>query len=228
MSPNGAKDLVLSSGFLAFARHVGVLKAIEETGQPIDAVMGTSSGALTGALWSAGMSAADIGEELSKRRPMAFMRPHFPPWRGVFHLDRMIAYLHTLLPATFEELPRPFAVGVIRPGGAHHLLHSGPLAPAVAASCAMPWVFRAIELGGETYQDGGTTDRLGMDAWRGWRPGEQAIAHQVNRTAGADVAADMTGVVLIETPRSGANFLSLGDFQSQVEQARVLALAQLR
>jgi predicted acylesterase/phospholipase RssA len=38
-------DLILSSGFLAFARHVGVLKVIEEKGIVVDGICGTSSGA---------------------------------------------------------------------------------------------------------------------------------------------------------------------------------------
>ena len=47
-------DLVLSSGFLAFARHVGVLRAVERSGQDVTGVCRTSSGALVGALWAAG------------------------------------------------------------------------------------------------------------------------------------------------------------------------------
>ena len=41
-------DLVLSSGFLAFALHAGFLQAVEDVGLPVRGVMGTSAGALIG------------------------------------------------------------------------------------------------------------------------------------------------------------------------------------
>ena len=47
-------DIVLSSGFLAFAAHAGFLAAVEDVGIKVRGVMGTSSGAITGALYAAG------------------------------------------------------------------------------------------------------------------------------------------------------------------------------
>nr|MBA2319938.1 patatin-like phospholipase family protein [Deltaproteobacteria bacterium] len=69
-------DLVLSSGFLAFARHTGFLAAVEELGLPVDAVCGTSSGALVGALWTSGLPALDILALVASRRPIAWAAPH--------------------------------------------------------------------------------------------------------------------------------------------------------
>ena len=34
-------DILLSSGFLAFARHIGVLRAVEQTDTPIEGVFGS-------------------------------------------------------------------------------------------------------------------------------------------------------------------------------------------
>ena len=53
-------DLVLSSGFLAFAAHSGFLEAVTEAALPIHSVMGTSSGALSGSLFCAGYSPAEV------------------------------------------------------------------------------------------------------------------------------------------------------------------------
>lgn len=53
-------DLVLSSGFLAFAYHSGFLEAVAEAGIRVRGVMGTSSGALSGALYSAGYSPIEV------------------------------------------------------------------------------------------------------------------------------------------------------------------------
>lgn len=57
--------LVLSGGGARGAAHVGVLKVLEEMRVPIDAVAGTSMGAVVGGLYASGMSAAEIEGLLS-------------------------------------------------------------------------------------------------------------------------------------------------------------------
>ncbi len=52
--------LVLSGGGARGAAHVGVLKVLEELNIPIDAIAGTSMGAVVGGLYAAGMSAGEI------------------------------------------------------------------------------------------------------------------------------------------------------------------------
>jgi NTE family protein len=52
--------LVLSGGGARGLAHVGVLKVLEEHRVPIDAIAGTSMGAVIGGLYSAGMSPAEI------------------------------------------------------------------------------------------------------------------------------------------------------------------------
>jgi len=44
-------DLILSSGYCAFARQVGVLAAVEDFKIPIDRCVGTSSGSLAASLY---------------------------------------------------------------------------------------------------------------------------------------------------------------------------------
>jgi NTE family protein len=52
--------LVLSGGGARGAAHVGVIRALEELRIPIDAVAGTSMGAVVGGLYAAGLSGAEI------------------------------------------------------------------------------------------------------------------------------------------------------------------------
>ena len=54
--------LVLSGGGARGFAHVGVLKAIESLGIPVDVVTGTSMGAMIGGAWAAGYSAQEIEE----------------------------------------------------------------------------------------------------------------------------------------------------------------------
>jgi NTE family protein len=57
--------LVLSGGGARGVAHVGVLKVLEELRIPIDAIAGTSMGAVVGGLYASGMSAAQIERELA-------------------------------------------------------------------------------------------------------------------------------------------------------------------
>ena len=52
--------LVLSGGGAAGIAHIGVLKALEERGIPIDYITGTSAGALVGSLYACGYSPEEI------------------------------------------------------------------------------------------------------------------------------------------------------------------------
>jgi NTE family protein len=52
--------LVLSGGGARGAAHIGVLKVLEEHRVPVDAIAGTSMGAVVGGLYASGLTAADI------------------------------------------------------------------------------------------------------------------------------------------------------------------------
>lgn len=56
--------LALSGGGARGGAHVGVIKAIEELGIPVDYIAGTSMGAIIGALYATGYSAAQIEDVL--------------------------------------------------------------------------------------------------------------------------------------------------------------------
>ena len=197
-------------------------------------MVGTSSGALAGACLAAGWSAERVFAELTADRPLAFVRPSWLPWRGVLDLGPMVAHLRTLLPATFAELPVPLSVGVVGPAG-HRLIASGPLPEAVAASCAIPYVFRPIALGGEHLADGGAADRTGLAAWRASHPDELPIVHLLERSHNRDrpdprepTPALLDGLTVVRSPRSGASLWSLGDVAARRDATRARTVAALR
>lgn len=220
-----SRDLILSSGFLAFARHVGFLRAVEGAGLETGAICGTSSGALVASLWAAGLPAERIGEELSARPPARWMRLSLRPWRGLCRIEPVIARLRELLPATFAELQRPLGLGAMDRAKNHYLLTDGPLPEAVAASCAIPYVFQPVSLGGRRLWDGGAVDRLGLAGWRGWRPGRAGLVHWVEGTRGKEPGAELAGLKIVRTPPSGASFFDLKDFDAQAREARDLTAA---
>src|SRR5574344_81868 len=64
--------LVLSGGGAKGLTHIGVIRALEENGIPIDYVTGTSMGAIVGSLYAMGYSPDDMVELLSS--------PDFKRW----------------------------------------------------------------------------------------------------------------------------------------------------
>ena len=192
-------DVVLSSGFLAFGSHCGFLSALEDScamtapapapapaggaraGPRLRGVMGTSSGAITGSLLASGYTASEIEEIILTRPPVSHLRlSGFPRifTTGVYSMRSLVDYLGEYLPRTFEELERPFAVGVVdRQTRKYELISSGPLVEAVVASAAVPFLFQPIDarLGARKgdragrrrqYVDGGIVDRVGVKHWR--------------------------------------------------------------
>ncbi len=221
-------DLVLSSGFLAFAAQAGFLAAVQDVGLDVDGLCGTSSGALAGALWAAGHDAHTVFDELTARSPLAWLTPHASIWRGAFRLDGVVEQLGEWLPPRFEDLERPLGVGVATADGGHAVITSGPLPEAVAASCAVPHLFVPITLEGRQVHDGGAVDRTALRAWRALRPDASLVLHRIERSAGTD--ADDGAVPLlaeVRSPRSGAQLWSLGDARGRFEATRHQAAATL-
>lgn len=71
---NGRVGLVLSGGASRGLAHVGVLKALEEHGIPVDYVTGTSMGSIIGAFYAAGYSPAEI-EQIAIRESQRWLEP---------------------------------------------------------------------------------------------------------------------------------------------------------
>ena len=186
-----------------------------------------SAGALAGALWAAGWTASEILEALTESTPLSQVAMHWPPWEGLFDLGPVRSLLSTQLPRRFSDLPIPLGVGVADLNRSPHLLTDGPLESAVAASCAVPWLFAPVEVQGVLWIDGGVADRTALRAWRAHRPNTQVVLHRVERTAGADHDEDLTAVRVVSSPRSGARLWNLGDVRARYERTRTTALRVL-
>ena len=169
---NGCRvGLALSGGAARSIAHIGILKAFREGGVPIDAIAGTSGGAVIGLLYAAGVTVDDM------ERVALTLR-----WRDLagFSLSRMglisIKPLQRLLsslvgPVKLENLPVAFAVvatNLVR--RERHIFRTGDGIQAVLASSAMPHVYRPIDIDGDLYSDGGIVEYLPMSALEAYRP----------------------------------------------------------
>ncbi len=168
--------LGLSSGFFGFFAHAGVVSVLEEEGLRPARIVGSSAGALVGALWGAGVPAPRLRMEL-----LALRREHFwDPWPGIGLLRGRLfrARLESILPVrSFEECPTPVALSAYDVLGFRTaVLRCGPLAPAIHASCAAPVLFQPVRIGARLYSDGGVRDRHGLAALG---PGERVLYHHL-------------------------------------------------
>lgn len=183
-----AVDVVLSSGFLAFGSHCGFLQAVQDANLEITGIMGTSSGALVGSLFAAGLTPLEILDEFGSVTPIERIQLSAEPWRGIFDLAPAIERLRVLVPENFEDLQTQLAVGVVSSKNkTYGLITSGSLPEAVVASAAVPVLFSPVRIPGRTdtpHIDGGIKSRVGLEAWRGLnREQKPAAVHVVGRSS---------------------------------------------
>lgn len=147
--------LALGGGAVRGTAHIGVLKAFEEEGIPVDLIVGTSAGSLIGALYAGGVDCAAMERMLGKVGWMSLAEPCWP--RGGFLTSRRTrSFLDRLIgPVTIEQLRIPFAaVAGDATTGQEVILREGRVADAVRASTAIPGIFRPVELDGRLLVDG--------------------------------------------------------------------------
>lgn len=177
--------LALGSGGARGLAHIAVIEALDEMGIKPVAIAGTSIGALIGAAYAAGMSGKDIrhhvlgmahGRGEMRRRLMKSRAGTFADLlSGDLGLATQIdaekacaQFLPENLPADFSALEIP--LGVIATDLHRRQeapLSSGALRPALAASIAIPGIFRPVTIDGRILIDGGTTNPLPYDRLTG-------------------------------------------------------------
>jgi predicted acylesterase/phospholipase RssA len=165
--------LVLGGGGPRGLAHIGVLQALEDLHVPVDAVGGTSIGALVGSGYALGYD----GAECERRTFAAIARAGrlFPPTLPVLSVSsprKVNQVLEEILARGRAEdcwLPT-FAVSA-NLSRAEVVVHErGPLVHNVRASIAIPGILPPVRSGGDLLVDGGVLDNLPVDVMRS-RPG---------------------------------------------------------
>ncbi len=165
-SPHTA--FVLGGGGLLGAAEVGMLRALLERGIVPDLVVGSSVGAFNGVFLAADPADATVERLVQSWKGIS--------GRGIFEgslavqlgtLFRTGTHLHSneplrriledeLGPAKFADLAIPFeCVAACIEEAGPRWFSSGPVVPAVLASCAVPGLLPPIEIDGQHFLDGG-------------------------------------------------------------------------
>lgn len=152
--------LVLGGGGARAFAHVGVLQVLEEHRVPVDAIVGSSLGAVVGGLYASGIPPDRIAQTLASI-----------DWSttsgGDFSLLMNSLVRHADGVADLSRLPIPFsAVATDLETGERTWLVQGPLSRAMRASYSATGVIQPLRLNGRLLADGALVDSLPVDAAR--------------------------------------------------------------
>jgi NTE family protein len=172
--------VALGGGGARGLAHIHVIEVLDELGIRPVLISGASIGAVMGAAMAAGMTGREIREHtlaaighpsrimnrLWSLRPTRFSDVVAGGFRvGQFNLERILkAFLPETLPETFEDLSIPLKVVTADYyAQCECVCDSGPLFPAIAASAALPAVFRPVVISGRVMIDGGLWNPVPFD-----------------------------------------------------------------
>lgn len=160
--------------------HIHVIEVLDELGITPVAISGTSVGAIMGSAMASGMSGQDIrsflDETLNDPKEIAVRawKARRPSWRAVFsegvsvgqfNIERILsAFLPEQIPQNFEDLKIPTKLIATDYYGHHEtVMEQGDLHSAIAASAAIPAVFKSVKRDGRFLIDGGIYNPLPFD-----------------------------------------------------------------
>jgi NTE family protein len=176
--------LALGGGGARGLAHIHVIETFDELGIRPTAIAGSSIGAIMGAAMASGMRGVDIREHsiqvlanraevmnrLWQLRPKSIVGVLANAFRFTqFDIERIIAtFLPKEIPATFEALQIPLHVTATDFYGQCELDFSeGDLYSAIAASAAIPALFRPVQRNGRILIDGGIYNPVPFDLLEG-------------------------------------------------------------
>ena len=159
--------------------HIHVIRALDDLGIRPAAISGASIGAIMGAAMSSGMSGDEIGDYalglLGNRADMIarlFRRPSTVAATvdrgfrlGQFDLQRIVQnFMPDTIPHEFSALTIPLSVIATDFYGHHETVFTeGELWSALAASAAIPALFRPVRRDGRIFIDGGIFNPVPYD-----------------------------------------------------------------
>jgi predicted acylesterase/phospholipase RssA/CRP-like cAMP-binding protein len=211
-----AIGLVLGGGGARGFAHLGVLRAFQEQGLPVDLIGGNSMGALIGAQLAMDLSLQDI---LAQTRRFATGGERLTlPLVSLVGGQRVQRDLQALFgELRIEQLWRPFfAAACNLSRGQTEVLDQGPLWQAVLASNSPAGLFPPVLRDGELLVDGAILDNVPVAAMRA-RLGTPLERRRGNGTVLAidvDQREDLRADTRLERLGPGARLRSLGSAQA--------------
>lgn len=160
-----AIGLVLGGGGARGFAHLGVLKALEELGIPVDMVGGTSIGSPIACFNAAGFSAAEVTEVIATS--FANLLDYTLPINSLLSGRRITDAIDHATPWDAEDLWKPwFCVSTNLTRSQSKVHRTGNVSRAIRASVSIPGVLPPVSENGEVLVDGGLLNNLPIDVMR--------------------------------------------------------------
>ena len=188
-------SLVLGGGGARGFAHIGIYRALVESGIPVDRVGGTSMGAIIGARIARGMDWKEIAEEIRRHfAESGRLTSYTFPIVSIDTARRYQRVLDRLFGNTcIEDLPINFFCVSANLTRAKVVVHrEGPLAKWIGASISVPGVAPPLVVGGEMHVDGGVLNNLPIDISRAAGTGK-VIAVDVSPEVEMALPSDYNG-----------------------------------
>ncbi len=164
--------VALGGGSARGYAHIGALSCLERHGFAPNLIVGTSFGAIVGALYAAGLSPEEIAETANSVRWRDLSRVlDFGLHRAaLFSGDKLESYLDELVEGrNFSDLERTLVVVATDLATGERVdLTRGPLARALRASASMPGVFSPVAIEGRSLVDGGLGSPIPLATLEGY------------------------------------------------------------
>jgi len=176
--------LTLGGGGAKGFAHIPILEVFDELGIKPHCITGTSIGAILGALYASGHSAANIVEMIEHLmvprnasfkeilrnkdsfKALSLIDPHFSfKPKGLIKGEKFFGFLYEQMQvSTFEELAIPLkTVATDFWGRKPVVFDAGDLLPAVRASMAIPYIFTPVLVHDRVLVDGGLMNNVPHD-----------------------------------------------------------------
>jgi len=182
-----AVGVVLGGGGARGFAHLGILKAFEESGIPVDIVGGNSMGALIGACYVAGIPRESIHKEILKYSKGG-MKLTFPLVSLMSNKKLQGAFQEALGNIDIQRLWVPYFAAACNLTTADTLvLSEGPLWQAVLASNSPAGLFPPVVVDGQLLVDGAILENVPVQAMRQ----RLSTALERRRGNGAIIAIDV-------------------------------------
>jgi NTE family protein len=159
----------LGSGSARGLAHLGVVRALNEAGLPLHCIVGTSMGALVGAVCAAGQlqQLTSTFQAFDWRKTLSFFDVVLPR-SGLLDGARVGELVREHVgSATIESLPIAYAaVSTDLVTGQEILIRQGDVIDAVRASISVPGIFTPVRRNGSILVDGGLVNPVPVSAAR--------------------------------------------------------------
>ncbi|MGD9592662.1 MAG: patatin-like phospholipase family protein, partial [Candidatus Berkiella sp.] len=171
--------LVLSGGGARGLAHAGVLEVLEKNHIPIDVIVGSSVGSMIGAIYADDPHAKRMRHKIIDLNKWDLLDPSwFDSIKMFWHLNGPVQgnalkrfVQDNIRARDFSQVKIPLVVVTTDiDKGEAFVIRSGPLAPALHASSAIPMLFRPVKLYGRTLVDGGVASPVPVEIAKQFSP----------------------------------------------------------